>query len=317
MIDKTEYFIERANLVHGKKYGYDRATYTRNSDKTTITCLEHGDFIQTPANHLRGQGCPECAKKVRADKKRLSFSDVVDRANKIHDNKYEYPEQGLLNGNRTKIDIICPIHGVFNQVVSSHLSGVGCPKCAGNIQKTKEEFIADSRKVHGDEYDYTNSEYISAFKPVNIKCKIHGVFTQTPDNHINGKQGCPFCGSAGTYNKRYFIDNPHLKDIRGIIYVVEFILGEERFIKVGITKKTSKKRWTGVKSGSYSTTILLEKETTLYNAWETEQMILSKYKNMRYEPLEKFSGHTESIMYSYKDRVLKDFNEAMIYRNLM
>lgn len=31
----------------------------------------------------------------------------------------------------SKIKIICPIHGMFEQYPDSHLNGVGCPKCAG------------------------------------------------------------------------------------------------------------------------------------------------------------------------------------------
>ena len=31
-----------------------------NTFKVIITCPEHGDFFQTPNNHLKGQGCPKC-----------------------------------------------------------------------------------------------------------------------------------------------------------------------------------------------------------------------------------------------------------------
>ena len=53
-------FIEKACAIHGDKYDYSKAVYTRALDKVIITCKEHGDFEQTPANHLRGAGCPSC-----------------------------------------------------------------------------------------------------------------------------------------------------------------------------------------------------------------------------------------------------------------
>ena len=56
----TEDFIKQARLVHGDKYTYEKATYITNHTKVCITCPKHGDFWQTPASHLSGQGCPIC-----------------------------------------------------------------------------------------------------------------------------------------------------------------------------------------------------------------------------------------------------------------
>ena len=58
--------------------------------------------------------------------------------------------------------------------------------------KTTEEFIIDAKKVHGDRYDYSLSEYIGNKIKVEIICSIHGVFKQTPDNHSHN-HGCPKC----------------------------------------------------------------------------------------------------------------------------
>lgn len=223
----------------------------------------------------------------------------------------------LKYGNRTHIDIICPVHGVFSQVLSSHISGCGCPKCAGNIQKTNDEFITDSIRVHGNIYDYSKSVYNGVFNKVTIICHEHGEFNQTPDNHINSKQGCPFCGSAGTYNKRFFEDNPELRNITSILYLMEFINQDEKFLKVGITKKNTKKRWAGEKSGIYDTSIIVEKTLPLYEAWSIEQEILSEYKDRRHFPMEKFSGHTEAILYDYKHGVITRINEALVMRGIL
>lgn len=55
-------FIEKASEVHGKKYDYSRTNYQHSKKQTTIVCKEHGEFTQTPNDHLMGAGCPGCTK---------------------------------------------------------------------------------------------------------------------------------------------------------------------------------------------------------------------------------------------------------------
>lgn len=55
-------------MVHGDKYDYSQVVYVKNSIKVDIVCKEHGIFSQTPQNHLRGSGCPECAKHIKYTK---------------------------------------------------------------------------------------------------------------------------------------------------------------------------------------------------------------------------------------------------------
>ena len=57
----TKEFVTRANLIHENKYDYSKTKYKTTHKNVTIVCSKHGDFQQTPANHLRGQGCPLCA----------------------------------------------------------------------------------------------------------------------------------------------------------------------------------------------------------------------------------------------------------------
>lgn len=56
----TEQFVEKAKLVHGNKYDYSKVEYKNTSTKVCIICREHGEFWQTPNNHLFGAGCPTC-----------------------------------------------------------------------------------------------------------------------------------------------------------------------------------------------------------------------------------------------------------------
>lgn len=58
----TARFIERARTVHGERYDYSKFTYQSSSAKGVIICALHGAYQQSPANHLNGSGCPDCAR---------------------------------------------------------------------------------------------------------------------------------------------------------------------------------------------------------------------------------------------------------------
>ena len=51
-------FIEKAMEIQHGKYSYDHFVFVNTHTKGLITCPIHGDFLQTPKNHLQGQGCP-------------------------------------------------------------------------------------------------------------------------------------------------------------------------------------------------------------------------------------------------------------------
>ena len=132
--------------------------------------------------------------------KRLTLNEFIRRANIVHNGKYDYSESYYVNM-RTDICIICPEHGEFYQKPNNHLNlKQGCIICSGKFHKTTDQFIEDARKIHGDNYDYSEVEYINCKVKVCIKCLYHGNFYQTPDAHLNQKQGCPRCSKAG-YSK--------------------------------------------------------------------------------------------------------------------
>lgn len=63
-------------------------------------------------------------------------------------------------------------------------------------RKSIDEFIKQSKKVHGKKYDYSQTNYIDWRTPVEISCKKHGIFFQIPNNHISHKRGCPQCNGG-------------------------------------------------------------------------------------------------------------------------
>jgi len=182
----TEEFIARAREVHGNKYDYSKVEYKNSTTKVCIICPEHGEFWQTPKEHLNNHSCPKCVGRNR------TTEDFIKEARKIHGNKYDYSKVEYVN-NRTKVCIICPEHGEFWQKAEVHLRGSGCPNCINKpLSMTTEEFIARAREVHGNKYDYSKVEYNGWHNKICIICPEHGEFWQEAGSHLNGN-GCPNC----------------------------------------------------------------------------------------------------------------------------
>jgi hypothetical protein len=198
----TDQFVEEAKLVHGTdKYGYDSVIYNGNKTNVIILCKIHGNFKQTPSNHLRSKYCcPACAGKVR-----INQDEFIAKAINVHGvDKYDYINV-IYSNCATTVTIICKIHGSFNQFPDQHLKGRGCSRCSNlitpHIKSNKEEFICKANGLHGtDKYGYNKVIYNSCSKKVTITCKLHGDFEQTPNGHLSG-MGCPKCGKIECGNK--------------------------------------------------------------------------------------------------------------------
>lgn len=134
-----EQFVEDARKVHGDEYEYNDSNYVNSHTKIGITCPEHGEFMQTPTNHLNGNGCPKC----KTEKGRQMFSSTrekfIEKADEIHHGRYDYSKVEYINRN-TPVIITCEKHGDFLQTPANHLQGKGCPKCnQSKLEKYVEE----------------------------------------------------------------------------------------------------------------------------------------------------------------------------------
>ena len=182
----TKEFIKRAKEIHGNKYDYSKVDYKDTYTKVNIICPTHGKFKQSHSNHLQGYGCLMCG-----GSKILTTEEFIKKAKNVHGDLYDYSKVDYENSQK-KVCIICPEHGEFYQVANSHLRSSGCPKCSDNVKLTAEKFIERAREVHDSKYDYSKVEYKNNKTPIEIFCKIHGYFTQSPDSHLRGS-GCPKC----------------------------------------------------------------------------------------------------------------------------
>jgi len=122
-------FIKKAIKKHGDRYCYDTINFIDRLTKVNITCKLHGNFLQPPVRHLKGQGCPKCATVTKATNARLSVDAVIDKFISIHGRLYDYSKMIYKNTN-VPVEIICKVHGSFYQKPHDHLHGTGCPACS-------------------------------------------------------------------------------------------------------------------------------------------------------------------------------------------
>lgn len=208
----TEDFVKDARRLHHNKYDYSKSVYFNNRTTVIIRCHIHGDFHQTPSNHLQMKGCPKCKNDFTKHRCQGNREDFILKAEKVHLGKYDYSNTKYVN-NHTKIMIKCPWHSEFLQTPNDHLRGKGCAECSANKKKDNNAFILLSRKIHGDKYDYSKINYINIFTQVIITCPSHGEFQQTPDHHLHGN-GCPKCKSSkGEMKIMRWLENNKVKYI--------------------------------------------------------------------------------------------------------
>lgn len=215
-----EEIIERFNKVHNNRYDYSELVYTKRNSKVNVICPKHGVFSVAVQNHEEGAGCPSCRKISM----RKTTEQFIADANRVHNNFYNYSES-VYEGACSKVKIICPTHGLFEQVANSHTGGKGCPKCAHDATSlrcrgTLEHFIRKSKEQHGDTYDYSKVKYVSGHTKVIINCKTHGDFLQKPNHHWDGI-GCPKCGKEAVAKKLMMGNEEFItraKEVHGDLY---------------------------------------------------------------------------------------------------
>lgn len=202
----------KGNEIFDNKYDYSLIDVVKTKkDKFPIVCPEHGVFYKTYEHHIRRQqGCPECA-----GKKRYTNDDFINKCESLeHTSEYSYENVKYIN-NKTKVKIYCHHkdnngveHGEFMIAPGHLMSGEGCPKCrylksSNSKRRSLSEVVKLANEVHGNKYDYSLiNEYKTDRINYPISCPEHGVFYQSFNRHIKGKQGCPVCGRIKCSNAR-------------------------------------------------------------------------------------------------------------------
>jgi hypothetical protein len=301
-------FLQKAAAVHGNRYDYSEALYVRSNKKVKIICLCHGVFEQTANSHLSGFGCKKC---VLSHPYNHTSEAFVAKAQAVHGiGTYDYSQVEYVS-NSSKVTIICPKHGPFNQKASGHTSGKhGCPKCsrirfAKMLTLSTSQFIAKAQVVHGKRYDYSQVEYISNISKVTIICPKHGPFKQKPTTHVSG-HGCQKCASELKARQGHLGWINHAAGRLCTLYLLKVFNLNEQFYKIGITSRSVSSRYKGNCIAGYSYEVLATYVSdNALAVFEWEQSILETFAHLQYWPKRYFGGATEC--FSSADEILAIF----------
>jgi hypothetical protein len=142
--------------------------------------------------------------------------EFIKEAIKTHGDKYDYSLVNYINA-KTKVNIICPIHGEFEQTPRYHIAEQNCPKCSGRYMDG-EYFKEKANLIHDNKFDYSLVNYINNTTPIKIICPIHGEFEQKPKDHLLGKS-CSKC--SGKY-----MDTEYFKEKANLIHEFKYCYDE-------------------------------------------------------------------------------------------
>ena len=154
------FFFDKAKTIHGDKYDYSESSFIGWKKPIDIICRKHNykfTLIMAQAHvGVSKQGCPICSKEKRELQAEIAKKKREKREAK---KKEKEKKKALILANEKTI----------------------------KIKKTKlENFLEKARAKYGDTYDYSLVDYKGREIPINVICKIHGVFPITPRNFLSG-----------------------------------------------------------------------------------------------------------------------------------
>ena len=192
-IKTKEEIIADFKKIHKNRFDYSLVEYVRTNKKVKIICPEHGVFEQTPANHLKYNGCQKCKHQNLI----INQKDIIKSFHLVHKDKYDYSLVEYIR-NDIKVKIICPEHGIFEQTPNNHKSGQGCRKCAVKIIENNDKLYSKFKEIHNDKYDYSLVDFKSANENIKIICPEHGIFEHSVKQHLKGI-GCKKCAQVDLF----------------------------------------------------------------------------------------------------------------------
>ena len=294
----------------------------KNKDNIDLLCTIHNNhFKQQLSEAVKYSACSECikakagikhAKKVREDfiesLRNLPEHIKVDLDVAMEAETYD-----------SRFTAHCIKHGEFETSRRGLKSyKFICPHCstrdADNPVKlnTKERFLTYIQECDRG-YDYSLCEFKGVNKKVKIICQTHGVFHQTPRNHMIG-YGCVKCGLKQAsitkvglgYGNNFGRSSYKTKSGNSFVYVFRITSHNESFYKIGIAADL-KGRIYNIKRDveDYDCEVIFSHLTDCTSAWDIEKMLHFDHKQFRYMPKHKFKGSTECFSEVDLDSVSK------------
>lgn len=258
--------------------------------------------------------------------KRYTKEDFVNKANIIHNNKYNYDKTIYIKSS-IHVEVECPEHGLFSITPGNHLRGKECRTCGRrkasiSKRKTTEQFITKAKEKYNDRYDYSLTNYITQKEKVKIRCVKHNIiFEQLPDHHLrkNGNGGCPECYKFFLgYDTLKRFKNKEYSESECFLYLTKFKNKSECFYKVGISKYKSEGRYCRKsQNGGYDVEHLLNIKNVRIKCWILEQAIINYNKEIGnyYNPNNNLRGYTECFNNSFECPMLNNISNNELWKH--
>jgi len=229
-------FIKKSRKIHNNKYDYSLVQYINNKIKVKIICPIHGVFEQVPMSHLKGNGCWDCRNEHISEKYRDSLEIFIQKAKKVHGDKYDYSLVEYIN-NKTNVKIICnKCKKIFKQSPNNHISisnKNGCPRCKISKGEIKIENYLNSHLIKfKQQYKFKNCRGLKNLLPFdfylpeyNTCIEFDGQQHIKPIKHFGGirrfKQTILTDQIKNKYCKDNNIDLVRIRDIKLIDKILE------------------------------------------------------------------------------------------------
>lgn len=204
-------FKEKMFDLYGDKYKFYWEDYKNTDSMIRFSCALHGEQKRRASALRGGNGCLYCNGKFYPP-------DWIKNAKAVHGNKYEYDESKPPKTQASYIRYKCPIHGWQMSRYGCHVvQGCGCPACANytnnlSNEQRKQMWLKKCKEKFNDRFDYSKFDYVNNDTKGMIYCREHHYsFMVSPDTHIRGAGGCPYCvGSIGEVHIRTWLENHHI-----------------------------------------------------------------------------------------------------------
>lgn len=301
-------------MANIKKYNYREIckelglTYVREENPYIFILDELGFEHKITRTNL-ARGCKLGIKSVDKNRVKEYFLKLVsirhpERYLEVTFENFEY------KSSLTYTTATCKKHGDYKTKPNWIMSrGHHCESCKNEgtgvrFKIDTAEFIKRAKKRHGNTYDYSKTEYVSAKELVTVTCKVHGDFQIVANYHTGDTCGCQLCGleNAGYSRSDYINTCPE----GAYVYVMSLSGEYENFVKIGISKEPDSRARGIYYDSKYKATLV---HTEFYEdagvAWDVEKLLHKEFSDSSYTPTNKFAGSTECFNISIKDEVIK------------
>jgi hypothetical protein len=195
-----EDFKKQCSEIHNNFYDYSKVNLVLLSDKITVTCPSHGDFTQLASSHRSGTGCQKCFDERRSSMQTNTTEEFIQKALRVHEDSpygpYSYEYVNYQDA-KTKVNIFCNKHGLFEQTPDGHINGYGCKACSHILSKAQVqiemfvkslnvEVVRDFKLGTNLEIDVYCPEYNIGFEYNGLR--YHGEKFKKPDYHESKSQ---------------------------------------------------------------------------------------------------------------------------------